>query len=157
MRDTLLDCKDELKRAEHLVFVSMKYSRTVDVIRSIIQRLISVHQIMIDALLTYKQEEGEDFELPKTYGLKTQLIRKYFKDDKEVIDDLEFYFYLMKLLRADFESFNEYRRHVNMLADLDGKKVMIDYDLILEYYKRSVKFFNYLIKTYLNEDYLADY
>ncbi len=157
MRDTLLDCKDELKRAEHLVFVSMKYSRTVDVIRSIIKRLISVYQLLIDALLKYKQEEGEDFEMPKTYGLKTQLIRKYFKDDETVMKELDFYFYLNKLLRAKFESFNEYRRHVNMKLDLDGEEVTIDYDTVLEYYKRSVRFFNYIIKTYLNEDELVDY
>ena len=31
---------EELKRVDHLVYVSLKYTRTVDVIRSIIDRLI---------------------------------------------------------------------------------------------------------------------
>ena len=40
--NTYLDkAKSELKRADHLIFVSLKYTRTVDVIRSIIERLIN--------------------------------------------------------------------------------------------------------------------
>ncbi len=157
MKDILLDCKDELKKAEHLVFVSMKYSRTVDVIRSILKRLVRVYELVIDALLKYKLDSGEEFEIPRTYGLKTQLIRKYFADDERIMDELEFYFFLKKLLRAEFEANNEFRRHVHMKLFIDGKEKNIDYDTVLEYYKRAVNFFDYLVKTYLKMDFLTEY
>ena len=37
----LEDAKDELKRADHLVFISLKYTRTCDIIRNTIERIIN--------------------------------------------------------------------------------------------------------------------
>lgn len=156
MEDLLLDCKDELKRAEHLIFVSMKYSRTVDVIRAAISRLISSYELMIDALLKYKIDSGEKIELPKIYGLKTQLVRKYFQNDERVIKELNFYFFLKKIMRSEFQSDKEYRRHVNMTVVVDGEEKKITYDDILEFYKKAMDFFHYLVKTYLNKECIND-
>ena len=41
MDDALYDAEKELKRVDHLIYVSLKYTRTVDVFKNIIKRLIS--------------------------------------------------------------------------------------------------------------------
>ena len=38
MSEYLVDSKQEINRADHLIYVSLKYTRTVDVIKSIIER-----------------------------------------------------------------------------------------------------------------------
>ncbi len=43
--------QDELKRADHLMFVSLKYTRTVDVIKSIITRLKAAIDAGFEVLL----------------------------------------------------------------------------------------------------------
>ena len=39
MEESLRNALSELKRAEHSLFVSLKYTRTVDVIKHIVERL----------------------------------------------------------------------------------------------------------------------
>ncbi|MCD6464011.1 hypothetical protein J7L02_00605 [Candidatus Woesearchaeota archaeon] len=51
MKDALQKAKLELGRADHLVFVSLKYSRTVDVFRNALARMIAAYEYMIDALV----------------------------------------------------------------------------------------------------------
>ena len=41
MIETLENAKEELKRVDHLIFVSLKYTRTVDVLLNVINRIIS--------------------------------------------------------------------------------------------------------------------
>jgi hypothetical protein len=71
-------------RVDHLIFVSLKYSRTVDVIKSVIKRLISTYEIAMKALLE-NALEGEKLKHalhgPKTMReMKSALfnIQKYF-------------------------------------------------------------------------------
>ena len=45
--------REEMKRADHLLYVSLKYTRTVDVIKSLIERLFSTIDAITDALLDY--------------------------------------------------------------------------------------------------------
>jgi hypothetical protein len=49
MKESLSEAFEELKRADHLIYVSLKYTRTVDVIKSIIERLINAYD---DAIIT---------------------------------------------------------------------------------------------------------
>ncbi len=41
MLESLDLAKEEIKRADHLMYVSLKYTRTVDILKSIIERLIN--------------------------------------------------------------------------------------------------------------------
>ena len=40
-KESIDKAKEELKRVDHLFFVSLKYTKTVDVIKSLIDRLIN--------------------------------------------------------------------------------------------------------------------
>ena len=53
MQPFLEDAREEMKRAEHLLYVSLKYTRTVDVIKSLIGRLINAIDATTDKLLDY--------------------------------------------------------------------------------------------------------
>ena len=51
MREEFEDAKSELKRVDHLIYVSLKYTRTVDVFKSIIERLINSYGFLIEGIL----------------------------------------------------------------------------------------------------------
>ncbi|MBI3052300.1 hypothetical protein HYY74_07670 [Candidatus Woesearchaeota archaeon] len=136
------EASEELKRADHLLYVSLKYTRTVDVIKSIIDRLISGISLAIDALLERAKERKKVKEIPSNAGLKAELVKKLFNDEK-ITDMVIFYQTLKKISRAEYRRSNEYRRHVTMTAITDSGILLITMETIREYYDRTVGYVAY--------------
>ena len=44
MTENLENAKEELKRIDHLIYVTLKYTRTVDVLLSVVERMIKLSQ-----------------------------------------------------------------------------------------------------------------
>lgn len=136
MREFLIDANEELKRADHLIYVSLKYTRTVDVIKSIIERFINSCDFLIDGLLTIEKERGKIESNPPAPIQKTNILLKLYPDNKEMINFIEWYLLLRKLTKADYTASQEYRRHVTMTAFLDEKGTYeVDIDKIYEFYE----------------------
>ena len=133
--------KEELKRVDHLFYVSLKYTRTVDVIKSVIERLITTFDFSIDALLMYMQKKKKVKDLPLNPIAKCELIKKLFSDDPGFIREIDFYMLLRKMNRAEYAKEREFRRHVTMVAVVDEEVLNIDIDIIEEYYARTKIFF----------------
>ena len=51
MNEEFEQAKGELRRADHLMYVSLKYTRTVDVIKSLIMRMLNTYDNLILSLL----------------------------------------------------------------------------------------------------------
>ena len=64
MREETDNALEELKRADHLIYVSLKYTRTTDVIRSTIKRLISAYNYAILDLLEYSKNKNLIKKIP---------------------------------------------------------------------------------------------
>ena len=45
------DAEEEIKRADHLLYISLKYTRTRDIVKNIIVRLIAAFDLAIMAIL----------------------------------------------------------------------------------------------------------
>lgn len=134
---------EEFKRVDHLFYVTLKYTRTVDVIRSVIERLISTFEYGIDALLKCMKEEKVIDEIPTNPIGKCELVKEKCNDDK-LISYLNMYLELRKIIRAEYTKREEFRRHVTMIAQLEHSTVNIDIDLLKEYYDKTKKFLTYL-------------
>lgn len=76
MKESLDLAVQELKRVEHLFWVSLKYTRTVDVIKSVIERLINCIGFGIEALLKYAKEKKLITSIPANAGLRCDLLKK---------------------------------------------------------------------------------
>ena len=86
MRESLDDAREELKRVDHLIFVSLKYTRTVDVILNVVQRMIDAYDFAIDALLKYAQEKGLiEGQIPTNPLARCEMVISTFHD--QVIKD----------------------------------------------------------------------
>ncbi|OYT32547.1 hypothetical protein DRJ22_02950 [Candidatus Woesearchaeota archaeon] len=148
--DNLRHAKQELNRADHSIAVSLKYTRTVDVIKSIIKRLINTLTYILDALLEKAKEEEKIKEIPKIPGLKASQVKNLYKDDQTIQDFCNFYMLLRKIDKAKYESQQEYRRHVTMIAHLEETSIEITIDIITDYYNKTKEFLTY-VENQINE------
>ena len=136
------DALEEMKRVDHLVTVSLKYTRTVDVLKSVIERMISSFDCIIEAILQDLKEKKEIKEIPQGPGLRLTLLQKHFKDNPEIQENLDFYATLRKISRSTYSKREEYRRHVTMISQLDdGTIINVDIDMLTENYEKTMNFF----------------
>ena len=150
MPSFLEDAREELKRADHLLYVSLKYTRTVDVIKSLIQRLINATDRLINNLLEHALEKKMITENPENTGLKGELAKKTFNDPiiKEMVD---FNLFMKQVNRAEYKKSREFRRHVTMTAFTKSGAVDINMDIIKEEYFKTLSYLEHAEKVIFGE------
>lgn len=139
MQESFEDAVEEIKRVEHLFYVSLKYTRTVDVIRSLIERLISTFDCGILCLLKYAKEKKRIKDIPPSPIARCQLLEKTL-EDIGIKKYLDLYLLLRKLMRMPYTKREEYRRHVTMISELEDRKLEVNIDILKEYYDTTMDF-----------------
>src|SRR3989344_5217866 len=143
MNENLIEAREELKRLEHILYVSLKYTRTVDVITNALHRLISVYDFIILALLEHAQEEKLISVLPKSPALRSTKLAELYPEEDELQKHLFFYLFLRNTLNQPNTKRQEYRRHVTLIVKQEKATVEIDSDNLLNCEKYIHKFLNY--------------
>ncbi len=136
-----INAREELKRADHLIYVSLKYTRTVDVIVSVIARLISAQRMTIDEVLEFleKKKKIKKVDFSKPYKIKVDLVRDKMKKDDTVIKFLDFYDYLVKIMKADHIKKEEFRKNVRLIAEDKSGNIFDEVGIeVLKQYYRNV-------------------
>jgi hypothetical protein len=149
IEEYVLEGREELKRVEHIIYVSLKYTRTTDVLRNGLLRFVSFFDIMVGAFMLDAQEKGLIEKIAKSPALCVTRLAEMHPEDKDLQQFVIFYFFLKNLLNSDYKRINEYRRHVGMVFHLEGNStVIINIDNLetCEYYCH--KFFNHSRKFF---------
>ena len=133
MRTRLEAAREELKRVDHQIYVSLKYTRTVDVLLNIMHRMIEGYDFLLEAMLIYAQELKMIQEIPLSPKERVALVNRLFPES-EVRENLELYLLLRKLVLANYKKEQEFRRHVAMTAHLQAGEVKVNIDVITNYY-----------------------
>ena len=142
--EQLQGARSELRRVDHLIYVSLKYTRTVDVIRNTIARLINTYDCGVLALLMDLKSKKKIKDYPSSPGMKVELLEKKFSDD-HIKQALEFYLLMRRIMKSDYTKREEYRRHVTMVTILDNNtNLEIDIDKLEEHYHKTKEFINYI-------------
>lgn len=144
MEEAMFDANQELKRVDHLIYVSLKYTRTADVLKNVIERLLSAYDNMVLALLRYAHENELVEEVSNAPIRRYEQIEEAFPDNDMVKELSDFSRFLRKLSKLDYGNENEYRRHVAMIFKLEGETVKIDIDKATDYYKKARELSNNL-------------
>ena len=118
MEEEVFEAREELKRIEHIVFVSLKYTRTTDVLRNGLLRFVSFYDILVNGYLLHAEEKGLIEKIPKSPALAVKQLMKLYPDDAKLQQYLGLYFFVKGLLKKPYDKINEYRRHVGMLFHL---------------------------------------
>jgi len=145
MNESLQDAKEELKRIDHLIYVTLKYTRTVDVFLSIIERMINSYEFIMDVLLDIAVKEKKIKDKPDIPLAKSQAVLDNFESEN-IKSNVEKYLVFRKLRRAKYEKRNEFRRHVTMSSLIDGQVVEVNIDNITEDYHNLHSFIEFIQK-----------
>lgn len=145
MEEALFNAFEELKRVDHLIYVSLKYTRTCDIFKSIIERLVNAIDYSLDALLMKLEQDKKIYEIPDQPGMKCSVIRQHI-DDPDLHKIIDFYLLLRQMNRAEFTRAREFRRHVTMTLVIQGEKVEVNIDNITEFYKQTKDHLAYMRK-----------
>ena len=107
------EAREELKRADHSIFVTLKYTKTCDVIMNLLLRWRQMIEISIDALLKQAYKKKKIPKVPGTSVEKLDKAKEIFKKDKDISKTLELYKMLRKLGELRIERIGEFRKNVN--------------------------------------------
>ncbi len=129
--------REELKRADHSIFVSLKYAKTIDILKNTVKRLISACELGILEVSEFLKKKKKIKVVPAVAKLRADLALKYFPETKEFID---FYFFLKNIDKAKFDKKEEYRKNVTLIITVDNKKVDMNIEMLKEFYKKSIEF-----------------
>jgi len=152
MKESFDQAIQELKRVDHLFWVSLKYTRTVDVIKHVIERLINCIGFGLEALLKYAKEKNLATHIPVNAGLRCDLLKKTYPENLELADYINFYSRLRKLSKAEYTRREEFRRHVTMIATIDkGEVVEVNIDSLKEDYEKTKNFIAF-VKKIIDEE-----
>ncbi len=148
MNEALENTIQELKRVDHLFYVSLKYTRTVDMIKHVLERIISTHECAFEALLHNAREKKVIDAIPTSSAMRTELLKKTYPNDSLIQSSIQLLTLLLKLRRAKYASREEFRRHVTMIATLDSNEVIeVKIDTVGEYYQKTKELVDYVHHT----------
>lgn len=147
MKEAINEALTELKRADHMVFVSLKYTRTSEVMFQILERLETALLKMFEVLIEFGLAEEakpskEEFEKMSPVQ-ESNLIKKYYKKDEIITEAIFMYNNLRRLRKKKFKGKNEFRRNVTMVFEDDDEEVTID--VITEYFENIKEYISYMI------------
>jgi len=137
----LEDAKEELKRVDHQIYVSLKYTRTVDVLLNIINRMIDGYEFLLEALIKIGIENKKAEKVPQSPIERGNLVKELYKDDELIVDNVLLFFLLRKLFRSNPVRENEYRRNVTMRTVIEGREELVTIDIITNYYHFMLEFY----------------
>ena len=134
--------------ADHLLYVSMKYTKTCDVMINLIKRWKIMMDYAFDALLEKAKKNKKIKSIPDAPKLKIDLLRKTFKKHPEIIEALDEYmmFKLIEVLPNAKES--EFRKGVCLTVTYKWKEIQVNLDKLKEYAEIQERFINF-VKEYL--------
>ncbi|HLC22397.1 MAG TPA: hypothetical protein VJJ79_01345 [Candidatus Nanoarchaeia archaeon] len=132
--------EEELKRIDHLIFVTLKYTRTVDIIKTILQKFILTIDYKIEQFynVQYNIEKIKDIPLVPMVRLKN--LERLHPHDKKIKDMVDFYMTLKKICNAEQRAKEEYRKNVTLVT----KEQEVNIPKLKEYVEKTKEYVQYL-------------
>jgi len=138
-----LNMEDIIKEkisADHLLYVSLKYTKTCDVIYNLLLRWRKMISTSIDALLRHAKVKGRIKEVPENNVRKIEQMRITFKRDKNFKEVIKFYEMLRKIESLRTERIGEFRKNVSLKISYKGEIVEVNLEKLKEYAEMLEKF-----------------
>lgn len=126
--------------ADHLLYVSLKYTKTCDVIQNLLIRWRRMIEISIDEILKKAKKKKKINKIPPNPAAKIEAIRKLFKKDKNFIEVIEMYEMFKKIEGLRKERIGEFRKNVNLKVFYKGKEININLEMLKIYADNLEKF-----------------
>ena len=134
------DIIQEKISADHLLYVSLKYTKTCDVILNLILRWRKMIETSIDAILEHAKKKKKISKIPGNPTKKIEEIRKLLKKDNNFQEALDMYEMFRKIEDLRKERSGEFRKNVNLKVFYRGEEININLEKLKEYAEKLEKF-----------------
>lgn len=134
------DIIQEKISADHLLYVSLKYTKTCDVIFNLMLRWRKMIETSIDEILKHAKKKKKISLVPNNPVKKIEQIKKLFEKDKNFIEVIDFYDMLRKIENLRTERIGEFRKNVTLKVMYRGKEININLDQLKNYADKLEKF-----------------
>jgi len=119
--------------ADHLFYVSLKYTKTTDVMLNLIARWRSLIETAIDRLLEHAKKKKKIKSIPIAPKQKADKVREVYKRNQNIIEALDLYEFFKRIENLEKQKENEFRKNVTLRVMYKGEWVAIDMDKLKEY------------------------
>ena len=129
--------------ADHLMYVSMKYTKTCDVMINLLKRWKIMMDFAFDGLLQHAKKKKKIKKIPTAPKLKVDAMKEVFKEEEDVMNAVKEYemFKLIDILKKS--KAGEFRKGVCLTVLYKGEEIRIDLDKLKEYAEILERFINY--------------
>ncbi|MEK6926031.1 MAG: hypothetical protein AABW50_02015 [Nanoarchaeota archaeon] len=134
--------------ADHLLYVSLKYTKTCDVIVNLLLRWMVLIERCIETILKKAYKKKKIPSMPQNPVGKIETIRKLFKKDKNFQEILDLYEMFKKIKELRTERIGEFRKNVTLKVIYQGQEININLDKLKEYAEKVEKFIS-TVKQFL--------
>ena len=126
--------------ADHLLYVSLKYTKTCDVIVNLIIRWRKMIETGIDAILIEAKRKKKISAVPESPMKKIDEVRKLFRNDKNFKEVIDLYEMFRKIEELRIERIGEFRKNVTLRVFYRGKEININLEQLKIYAEMLEKF-----------------
>ena len=142
------DIIQEKISADHLLYVSLKYTKTCDVIMNLILRWKRMIETSIDKTLEHAKKKKKISSISTNPLGKLEQIKKLFKKDKDMQEVFELYEMFRKIKELKTERIGEFRKNVTLTIFYQGKEIPVNLEQLKIYAEMLEKFIS-TIKQFL--------
>jgi pyoverdine/dityrosine biosynthesis protein Dit1 len=130
--------------ADHLLYVSLKYTKTCDVIINLLLRWKIMIEMSMDKLIEVAKKKKKWKPVPDAPRAKLLQLKKIYANVPEVAETLELYELFRDIEKLEKVRENEFRKGVNLRVSYKGETIEINLDKLKEYSEVLERFISYL-------------
>lgn len=133
----------EMRAAQHLLYVSLKYTKTCDVMLNLINRWKNTAEFCTELLLNRLKKKKVIKAIPTAPKLKVDLLLKVFKREDIVKEALNLYSFFRKIPSTKLVKEHEFRKNVSLTV-INTEEVSIDLEKLHGWEDALEKFINFV-------------
>ncbi len=130
--------------ADHLLYVSLKYTKTCDVIINLLLRWKIMIELGIEKLIEKAKKAKKWKPVSDAPRAKLVQLMEVYKNDPMVSRTLELYELFRDIEKLEKVRENEFRKGVNLKVNYKGETININLDALKEYSQLLEKFISAL-------------
>ncbi len=123
----------EKTSADHLLYVSLKYTKTCDVILNLIARWKNLIEISFDALLKNYVEKKKIPNIPISPKQRIEFMKLYFKKSEKIQGVIPLYVFFKRVPDLNKTRDGEFRKNVNLKIIEPARTTDINMEKLGEY------------------------
>jgi len=130
--------------ADHLLYVSLKYTKTCDVIINLLLRWKIMIEMAMDKLVERAKKDKKWKPIPDAPRAKLIQLKKIYEKDEMIRETFRLYEFFRDIEKLDKIRESEFRKGVNLKVTYNGEIVNVNLDKLKEYSQLLERFISSL-------------